>query len=716
VDKRADIWAFGCVLYEMLTGRRVFEAEEVSDTLALVLTKDPDWSALPSDTPPAIRRLLRRCLTKDRQSRLPDVGSARLEIDEARTEPQSPPAHGHTPTSAARRWSAGWAVTTVVAALIGAFVTWIALGSRSAADPPVTRLFVGVAPAERLLSGFQGDAALAQGRPSRTAMAISADGRSIVFSAERDGRVQLFLRRLDQLDATPIPGTEGASNPFLSPDGEWLGFHAGGALHKVPLAGGPAVELCKADLVYGATWSRSNQIVFARQSGGLWQVSSAGGTATQATALDTEAGDYSHRLPHVLPNGETVVFTVTRSLFPSWDDDTLVVAQSLATGARTVVIEGGADARFVAPGHLLYLRRGTLMAVPFDPARLEITGAHVGVASDVMQAAGIQPVQVDTGAGQFAVSASGSLVYITGGTFRQDRWSLVWANRAGETEPLDLPPGAYLGPRLSPDGTHAAFTIASGDWDIATYDLTRRSLSRLAMDGEQSVALWTPAGSRLAFSSFGKSVRGLFWRPADGTGGPEPLTAASGWPISWTPDGKALIVVGAAIRGDLSVVALEGTGEPKPFLASPAFEGMAEFSPDGKWLAFSSGPNLGAAQVYVRPYPSLDRQHPVSAESGSTSPAWRRDGRELYYVEDDSADGPLKVRLMAVPITTSPTFSAGTPRVLFEGAFRIDGPFRGYDVTPDGQRFLMVQEVPVPPARVSQMVLVQNWTEELKRR
>jgi serine/threonine-protein kinase len=717
VDKRADIWAFGCVLYEMLTGRRVFDNDEVSDTLALVLTKDPDWNALPAATPPAIRRLLRRCLVKDRTARLPDIGSARLDLDEARTELSAPTidTSAAKPSGARATPLTAWAVATATLAAFAALVAWTVMRAPQASQP-VTRTLLGVGPAERLLSGFQLDTSMGRGRPSETAMAFSPDGRSLVFSAEREGRVQLYLRRLGQLEATALAGTGGASSPFFSPDGQWIGFYAASALKKVSLNGGPVIDLCKVDLVFGASWGRTDQIVFGRgPREGLWQVSAAGGTPTAVTTLREDSGEFSHRLPQLLPDGQTVLFTVTKSGFPSWDD-TLIVAQSLATGQRKVLIEGGADARFVTTGHLVYLRRGTLMAVPFDLQRLEVKSrAAVGLVADVMQAANIQPAQIDTGAGQFAISESGSLVYVTGGVFPQDRWSLVWVDRSGQVETLRIPPGAYLAPRLSSDGKRVAFNSTSGDWDLWTYDLARGIAARLPMEGDQSVPIWTPDGSRLLFQSLVKGVRGLFSVNSDGSGPAErlitPTTAAAGalvYADSWTPDGSALAI---SYRQGIWLLSRDAKTDPRRLVTSGTH---AEFSPDGRSLAYTDGVPT-QVRVYVVRYPALDHREQVSIDIG-TSPVWRRDGRELYYLENASADGPLKIRVMAVPITTAPTFSAGTPRVLFEGPFRIDGPFRGYDVTPDGQRFLMVQEVPLPPARVSQMVLVQNWFEELRQR
>jgi len=708
VDKRADIWAFGCVLYEMLTGRRVFQDDEVSDTLAYVLTREPDWTALPAGTPTAIRRLLRRCLVKDRAARLTDIGSARLEIDDARTEGPMPSA---VTTSSRSTRVLIVAVGALAVLALGAVAMWIA-DRRQLPASLITRTSIGVAPAERLLSGFPLDPSIGQGRPSRTAMALTRDGRSIVFSAERGGHVQLYLRRLDQLEATAIAGTDGAINLFVSPMGDQVGFYADGALKRVALAGGAPVTIANVDLVYGASWGAGDEIIFATQTGGLWKVSAAGGTPTRLTKLRSD--DYSHRLPHILPNGQTVLFTATRTAFPSWDD-TRIVAASMTTGEQKVLVEGGADARYVRTGHLVYMRQGTLMAVPFDANRLEATGAPVGLVADVMQAAQIQPVQIDSGAGQWAASDTGSLVYVSGGTFKQDRTALVFVDRTGKSEPLNVPNGAYLGPRFSPDGKHVAFNTTSGDWDLMIYDVGRRLVTRLPMPEQQSIAVWTPDSSKLAFSSGLLTDAKLSIRSADGSGapellmdpGPERAGVFSPFANSWAPDGRSLVV---AMRGGLWLLPYPNKTTPRQIVAPPALE--ADLSPDGHWLAYNGGRGAGNSQLFVQPYPALDRREGLTGEH-ARSPVWRRDGRELFYV--DTTD-PLRIRVMAVPVTTTPTFSAGTPQMLFEGPFRADGPFRGYDVSADGQRFVMVRADEQAAARVSQMVLVQNWFEELKAR
>jgi Tol biopolymer transport system component len=331
-----------------------------------------------------------------------------------------------------------------------------------------------------------------------------------------------------------------------------------------------------------------------------------------------------------------------------------------------------------------------------------------------MQAASIQPIQLDAGAGQFAVSESGSLVYVTGGMFPQDRWSLAWVDRAGRSEPLGVAPGAYFTPRLSPDGKRVAFGSTTGDWDLWTYDIARGVVTRLPMEGAQSVPLWTPDGSQLVFTSLVKGTRSVMSMNADGSGSPATLARDGAWPNAWTPDGSALLA--PILGGPPRLIPRDGKSAPRPLAISPtSFNAQFDFSPDGRWLAYNSLPNIDAlGQVYVQSYPALDRREQISNDNGA-APAWRRDGRELYYVQNASADGPLKIRMMAVPITTTPTLSVGAARVLFEGAFRTDGPFRGYDVTPNGQRFLMVREIEQPSMRVSSMVLVQNWQEEVKR-
>ncbi len=711
-DKRSDVWAFGCVLYEMLTGKRAFDGESVSHALARVIEREPDWTALPVDTPPSIHRLLRRCLRKDTTERLQAMGDARLEILDVNADSLQPANRiaGRGPSLSVK----GIVATVVAAVTLAVLATWIVLRvAVPASSASIARVLVAVSPAERLLSGIGRDASLNLGRPSRTSVVFSKDGRSLGFSAERSGRVQLYLRRLDQADARPIDGTDGAINPFLSADGQSVGFYANGALKRTPLDGGPVVDICKANLIFGATWTASDEIVFGVQSGGLWRVSAGGGRPTPVTTVDAAAGEESHRLPQILPDGTTVLFTVTKSRTPSWDD-TMIAALSLATGQRKMLVEGGADARYVGTGHLVFLHRGTLMAVPFDAKRLEVTGTPVGLIADVMQSANVLPLQLDSGAGQFAISDSGSLAYATGGVFPQDRWTLAWVDRTGKSERLPLPPGAYAAPRISPDGRWIAYHTTDGDWDVWTYDVSRGIATRIAMPGAQSVPIWTPDGARLTVASTPPEARRLLLINPDGTGSPEllmtPDAGAGATANAWTPDGKTLV---AHNGDDLWVVTRDKIAKPHVAVPSAA---QADFSPDGHWLAYASSADSvqGQGQVYVQPYPALDHRERISTRTG-LAPLWSHDGRELLYLENESSEGPLKVRVMAVSITTSPRFSAGVPRQLFEGRYRINGGFRDWDITSDDRRFLMATEDSQPASHVSELTLVLNWSEELKR-
>ncbi len=717
LDERTDVWSFGCLLYECLTGRRAFAGATASDTLAAVLEHAPDWSALPANTPALVRSLLRLCLQKDRARRLQSVTDVRLQIEDALADPLEETRLAAALSGPRRRWLL-MVAAGVVALAAGGVSAWLA---RPTPSRSVVRLIAELPPETHLAGAlaFNLERTVGGNRPSRTAFALSPDGTQLVFIARKtSGRSQMYLRRLDQPLAAAIPGTEGADGPFFSPDGRWVGFwmpssaarnNTEGALYRVAVKGGLPVKLCDTTIPFGATWGAKGSIVFSREMG-LWEVSAEGGTPRQVTKAETGV---VHRSPHFLPDGRGVLFTVGgQARAPAQ-----IALHDLETGEQRLLGERGKDVRYLS-GHLLYASAGALMAVRFDAKRRQVTGAPFPVLDDVMQAVNVRNTLLETGALQLQVAPSGTLVYAPGGPHPNAERAFLWLDRSGAAEPLDIPPGPYGDPRISPEGRRIAFMRDEVPETVWTYDLSRRTLGRLTFAGNALAPVWSPDGRRVAFRlSENPPGPGVFVTEADGIGDLKPVAAGFlAQPSSWSPDGRFLAVVrGSEETGnDVWIVPTDGRSSPQPFLNTPFNEAFPVFSPDGSWLAYGSD-ETGRWEVYVRPYPGPGPKHQISSDGGF-APVWAGSSRGLLYLAyRDPSREPGVFDVVSVDVTTSPTFRASPARVLFRRRISAGSPLRHYDVTPDGRRFLVLAPGETPDQRVTRLNVVLNWSEELKR-
>ena len=673
VDRRTDVWSFGCVVYEMVTGRRAFRGATGADVIAAVIEGDPDWSAIPSGTAPGLVRLLRRCLRRDASQRLRDVGDARLELEEMATSGEA------RIETAPRRMPIVAIAALVVAA--GALALAAVIARRAPAAESTPARFVVSLPQDAPLGGLD--------FPS---VAIAPDGARVAYVGNRGGRTQLFVRPMDAVGPVPIAGTENAVSPFFSPDSEWIGFFADGQLKKVAVTGGAPIVLCPAPVGLGGTWNRDDVIVFAAATGsGLSRIPAAGGPPRPLTTLDVTHGEFSHRWPEWLPDGETVVFTVGTS--GSWND-AQVAAFSTRTGQRSTLVRGGTSPHFVAPGALLYAQRGRLMSVSFDPGRLTVGGAPVVALESILQSS--------DGAAQFSASTAGHAVFVTGGSDAKQR-RLVSVSRDGASVlPFAAPPGAYVTPRASADGRKLLVTIQSPSPDLWLYDVTLGMTSQITFDSGATSPAWSRDARRVAFSSTRTGVPNLFVANIDGTGPVERLASSENAqsPGAWAPDGTLAYVERRPTTGRDILLLTTSDLRSRPLLSSTADESAPAFSPDGQWLAYVSNES-GRSEVYVRSRSESARPRRVSTDGGA-EPVWDPRGRELYYREG--------ARMMGVAFSSRDD-SAGRPAMLFEGDFArgtIDSP--NYDVMPDG-RFVMIQP-PLQQAGAESLHVLLNWSRK----
>jgi Tol biopolymer transport system component len=692
-DRRSDIWAFGCVLFEMLTGRRPFDGEDISDTLANVLKSEPDWSVLPSETPQPIRTLLQGCLTKDRRRRVADISTALFVLEKSASLAPAVATVSPAPLPRRPQWRRITALTAGALMIAAAATTLTWLATRPV-PPSVVRMTVTTSGATALtLEGTDRD------------VAITPDGSRIVYR----GNNQLLVRSLNQLKPTVLSGVGSGPGPrglFISPDGQWVGFFNGTSLRKVAITGGPPVTV-RDGLVAprGATWGPDGTIIFAAQASetGLQRVSAAGGQPTVLTKPDRERGEGEHRWPEFLPGGEAVLFTIIPA--NGSIDEAQIAVLDLQTGTSKVLIRGGSDAHYMPTGHLVYGVAGTLRAVAFDLGRLEVVGTPAPVLEGV--------VTTGFGAADVAVATNGSLVYVPGVAGGGGRQTVVSVDRKGQVSPLPgLPPDAYRDLRVSPDGARLALATQNDVW---IYDFARATTSRLTTHPATDIRpLWTPDGRRIIFTSTRAGYPELFWRPADGSGGDERLLTRAKDLLDlrangWSADGRQLLFTQVPLSNQSAIWQI-GIGRPsdaKVLLTSDFNNDFAAVSPDGRWIAYRSTVS-GRPEIYVERYPELGSRQQIST-GGGDRPLWSRDGRELFFI---SRDG----RMLTVPVRSGTTLVVGRPQVLFEFAMFMAQGGWPYDIALDGT-FLIIRsgqaeaDAPTP----SNMIVVQNWTEELKR-
>jgi len=709
-DKRSDIWAFGCVLYEMLTARRAFAGDDVTETLASVLAREPDWTALPTKVTPAIRTLLRRCLDKDRRKRIGDVAVARFAIDEAgalgagasandgEVQPRIDAAVATARAQLRRVMRVRMTLVTAAAVLITGAVVGAAVWYATRPTPPrIVQLTVATTPATAVATGG--------GRN----LAFTPDGSRIVYVGNNGS--ELLVRSLDALEPVSLFRTDRQlRSPFVSPDGQWVGFVDNfNTLKKVAITGGPAMTVTPLDGAWaGAVWMPDDTIVFAAGPSGLQQTAAGGGAVKVLTRPEPARGEAAHVYPEVLPGGRAVIFTVVPTT--RFTDATHIAVLDLQTRTQTVVVRGGSQAHYVASGHLVYAAGGALRAIAFDPLTLTTRGTSVPVVTDVVTSAGFYVDAVNA-----VMADDGTLAYVRGTGEPVAQRTLVWVDRQGRETAIAAPPRAYIYPRISPDGGRLAIYGADQMLDLWLWDFGRLTLTRLTSTSSiDSYPVWAPDGQRLLFASGRERGRNLYAQAADGTGTAERLTTSPNQQnaTAITPDGMHLLFTETVPQTgeDVMQVAVTGTHTITPLVHTSAAERNGIVSPDGRWLAYDAN-DSGSFEVYVRPYPDVASGRWLVSTGGGTRPLWSRDGRELFYVSPTGA-------LMRVGVERAASWAATTPTMLLKDGSVVtpaQNVGRSYDVSPDGQRFLVVTpttESNDPPA---QLVVVQHFDEMLKR-
>jgi eukaryotic-like serine/threonine-protein kinase len=710
-DQRSDVFSFGCVVFEMLTGRQAFQADTATEMLAAVLMREPDLQTLPTEIHPRLADLVRRCLDKNPRRRWQAIGDVRFELDAIAADPGGPANRsGTTPTpvtTRSRLSNVAWLIATaaVVATVAIAGTRW----TTKAADAPLVARFSIALPEDQ--------SALRLTAPT---LALSPDGTKLVYAANR----QLFVRSMSDMTARPISGTAlDVTSPFFSPDGQWVGFFAFQDLtiKKIAVTGGAALTVCKAEPIAGADW-QGDHIVFAQPIKGIMRVSANGGEPETIAQIANDEAAFG---PRLIDRGTAVLYTVSKAGlgFDRWDRAQIVV-ERIGSRQRTVVVRGGSDARYLPTGHIVYALASSVLAIPFDLKTNETKGGPVPVVESVMR---VPNSATQVGIGHFATSATGALVYIPGIANGQGGARLLsLVERDGKTQPIALPPQMYVHPRLSPDGTQIAVGTDDGrDSNVWVYDRKApgASLRRLTFGGHNLYPIWSPDGRYIAFQSDREGDGAIFRQLANGSGAAERLTkpdpGTQHEPESWSPDGKTLSFnnISGANQGVWTVGL---SGDRKPVMFADSTENTVEkhsvFSPNGRWMAYMAAPVSTIAvntEVFVQPFPLSGAKYQLSSGGGRT-PRWSPDGKQLFYHE------PATNRLFVVDVRTEPAVSFGRPIALpIEGTIHPLAQ-RNYDVTSDGRQLLVVVSATPRTAesgRVAQQInVVLNWFEELKAR
>jgi len=694
VDQRTDIWAFGCLLYEMLTGQPAFGGEDVMLTLARVLANETRLESIPGAISPAVRHTIRLCLEKDPRRRIADIRDVRLAL-----EGSFETAHAVGDDEPARVDRPPWKRRAAIAA---AFI----LGGAAFGSG----VWIGTRPEPQAINTFdftiQNDQTLR--RTGRAVLAVSPDGRRFAYNTG-DG---IYVREMSELGARRVLGTEeDLTEPVFSPDGQSLAYFsfADRALKRIAISGGVSVEVAgNVANLWGMSWSDDNRLIFSANDG-IYAVAASGGTPER---IIEAAGGETFSSPELLPDGDHVLFAARETTTSDWDHAHIDV-QSLTTGEREMLLSGGSDPHFVPTGHLIYAVGEDLLARPFDPRSLELSGGAVPLQQGVMRAGS------GTDSANYGVTRNGTLIYLSG-TGNGARRTVVWVDRDdGREEEINLPARSYQYVQLSPDGTQLVLDSRDDEFDIWVWNLERETLQRLTFDpGVNRVPVWARESARVAFTQVLDGVEHVVWQAADGSGVMEPLTVGTAtnlpdfMPQDFTPGDEALIFTNIGAPRDLWMVPVGDPSGARALLSTPANELGGTVSRDGRFIAYQSDES-GQPQIYVRPFPDVDSggRWQVST-SGGTRPRWGRDGTELYYFIEGTEG---VARLMRVPVDTTGVFRPGSPEVLLEGEYVAPNNSRqAYDVSLDGQRFLLIKNVDRSDS-TARIIVVQNWLERLER-